>query len=316
MSYATENYGSNRSDLIAALKNRFEAAGFTIERHDGEVLIVQLKAGLYVHYRCINFLYVTRPGRHRYTNSLRWRMATGIENGFLVNASPEEGQGSGYSSWSGGIQHVPLPGKLHFCKTDLAGKYDYIFCLENPADAKGASCLAAELSCVDAEFGARSHHYLAGNAASSNAYEKYPGPFISAAMYTGGSGFIARVGSDGNVSEYLPASTEESVNSSYPTANSWMSAGYRGYYRTIIDKLYFDPSLTSIFLPCVWGCRMPAVSGQKGGPIKGEFPQFKLTTMKYAGIGTQLTLDGKNYRLFPKLGKGGENGIAYAIRES
>ncbi|UGC97198.1 UNVERIFIED: hypothetical protein OPA17_44 [Vibrio phage OPA17] len=316
MAYATENYGSERSDLIAAIKNRFEAAGFTIAHHQGEVVIIQLQTNLFVQYRCVNFLYVTRPGRHRYTNSLRWRMGTGHSNGSLTNASEEEGMGSGYSGFNGPIQHVPLPGKLHFCKTDLAGKYDYVLCLENTADAKGASCLAAELQCVDAEFGARSHHYLAGNATSGSTVEGNPGPFISAGMYTGGSGFIARIGADGNLQAYLPASTEQNYNSTYPTANSWLSVGPYGYYRTIQDKLYFDPSLTTIMLPAVWGCRMPAASGNYGGPVKGEFPQFKITTMKYAGIGTEMTLDGKKYRLFPRIGKGGENTLAYAIRES
>lgn len=316
MSYSTEDYGNTRENLITALRNRFQAAGFTIARHDGELLIVQLKDKLFVQYRCVSFLYVTRPGRHRYTNSLRWRMGTGFQNNALVNGSPEEGQGSAYSGWSGGIQHVPLPGKLHFCKTDLPGKFDYIFCLVNPADNKGASCLAAELACIDDEFGARSHYYLAGNATSSNTYTKYPGPFMSADMYTGGSGFIGRVDTNGDVIAYVPASTEHNYSSTWPTANSWLGAGRMGYYRTIIDKLYFDPSLTTILLPSIWGCKMPASSGNYGGPVKGEFPQFKLGSMKFVGIGSELTLDGKKYRLFPQYGKGGENTLAYAIRES
>ncbi|WJZ44433.1 virion protein [Vibrio phage VPy01] len=320
MAYATENYGSARTDLITAIKNRFEAAGFTIAGHDGEYLCIKLKDDLYIEYRCTHFKYVTRSGRQRYKDSLHWEMGTS-HSGARVSGdrSEEEGQFTNYSGWSGNLQHVPLPGKIHFCKTDVAGKDDYLFCLENTADGRGASFLGAELSCVDAQFGAHSHFYLAGHCAiSSRDDSTNPGPFHQTGDGSG-PGYIRRQNADGTFHSYERAGYGYQTTSTHSTINSYLSTGSMGFYDGIDTALYFDPSLTTILVPAIWGCTQPKATsgdGRYSAPPKGEFPQFKIGSMKYAGIGDQLTLDGKTYRLFPRVGKGGSNVTAFAIRET
>lgn len=322
MAYATENYGSTRAELIAALKNRFEAAGYEVAGHDGEYLCIKLAADLFIEYRCTYFKYVTRSGRQRYTNAIHWEMGTSHSGARVAGTrSPDEGQGTNYSGWTGPLQHVPLPGKLHFCKTDVAGKNDFIFCVENPADGKGASFLGAELACVDAQFGAHSHFYLAGHCAVSGRDDSTnSGPFHHTDSYNG-CGFIRRQNADGSFNTYETAGYgPNSTSADYNTINSFLSTGTNGFYSGIDTGLYFSPSLTTILLPAIWGCVQPKQSspspGRYGAPPKGDFPQFKICSMSYAGIGEQLTLDGKTYRLFPRIGKGGSNTAGFAIRES
>lgn len=322
MAYATENYGATRAELITALKNRFTAAGFTIASHgqEGQYLCVQLKPDLFIEYKCTYFKYVTRSGRQRYRNCLHWRMGTSHNGAGVVGGttSNEEGQFTNYSGWTGSLQHCPLPGKLHFCKTDVAGKQDYIFCLENPADGKGASFLGAELSCVDAQFGAHSHFYLAGHCAISGRNDSTsPGPFHHTDDGDG-PGYIRRENSDGTFHSYERAGYGPNSTSSHNTIHSYLSTGGRGFYDGIDTGLYYDPSLTTILLPAIWGFVMPKTSSNAkyGAPPKGEFPQFKVGSMKYVGIGAELTLDGKKYRMFPRVGKGGSSTTAFAIRES
>ncbi|UFK26971.1 hypothetical protein [Vibrio phage vB_VpaS_AL-2] len=327
MTYATQDYGSARTDLIQALRDRFEAAGYTIAGHDGEYVCIQLKPDLFVEYRCTHFMYVTRSGRQKWKDSLHWRMGTS-HNGALASGNLSswvsgsslqiEGQFTNYSGWSGSLQHVPLPGKLHFCKTDVTGKNDFIFCLENAADGKGASFLGAELDCADAQFGAHSHFYLAGHCAHNGRNDSSnPGPFHQTNDYLG-PGFIRRQNADGTFHSYEMAGYGPGSTSTYNTINSYLSTNTEGFYGDIDTGLYFSPSLTTVLLPAIWGCVQPKVSapGYRAAPPKGEFPQFKIGSMSYTGIGAQLTLDGKTYRMFPRIGKGGTNTPAFAIRET
>ncbi|AUM58759.1 hypothetical protein VVP001_059 [Vibrio phage VVP001] len=319
MSYTTQEYSSERTALVQAIRDRFEAAGYTIAGHDGEYVCIQLKSDLFVEYRCTNFQYVTRSGRQRYRDCLHWEMGTS-HNGARVSGtrSDFEGQFTAYSGWSGSLQHCPLPGRIHFCKTDVAGKTDFIFCLEDPADGKGASFLGAELACVDSQFGAYSHFYLAGHCAhSGRTDDTNPGPFHQTNDYIG-PGFIRRQNSDGTFHSYERAGYGPNTTSPHNTINSYLSTGTEGFYGGIDGGLYFAPSLTTILLPAIWGCVQPKVSapGYRAAPPKGDFPQFKICSMSYVGIGEQLTLDGMTYRLFPRVGKGGSNTAAFAIRES
>ncbi|AXH68429.1 hypothetical protein [Vibrio phage R01] len=319
MSYATQNYGDTRPELIQALRDRFQAAGYTIAGHDGEYLCVQLKPDLFIEYRSTYFKYVTRSGRQRYRSCLHWQMGTSHDGARVAGTkSYEEGQFTNYSGWSGSLQHVPFPGKLHFCKTDLAGKQDYIFCLEDPATGRGSSFLGAELLCVDPQFGAHSHFYLAGHGAISGRNDSTnPGPFHQTNDGSG-PGFIRQENADGTFKAYERAGYGASSTSVYNTIHSYLSTGARGFYEELETSLYYDPSLTTILLPAIWGCVMPktSTSAKYGAPPKGDFPQFKIGSMKYAGIGTELTLDGKKYRMFPRIGNGGTNTTAFAIRES
>ncbi|QEA10939.1 hypothetical protein [Vibrio phage vB_VpS_CA8] len=319
MAYATQNYGSARTDLIQALRTQFEAAGYTIAGHEGESLCVKLGDDLFVEYNCKNTRYVSR-GTGEYADSLSWRMGTS-HNGAQVagNTSPLESHGIASRGWSGPKQHCPLPGKLHFCKTSVSGKLDYAFCLENPTDSKGSTYVGAELDCVDPQFGAYKHFYLAGQyAVPGGSDEANPGPFHHTSDHTG-PGYIRRQNADGTFHSYERAGYGINSTVDFNTINSFLPVGPHGFYDGIYDGLYFDPSLTTVLLPAIWGCVQPkstSSDGRFGAPPKGEFSQFKVGSMKYVGIGGELVLDGKKYRLFPRIGKGGTNTAAIAIRES
>lgn len=91
-------------------------------------------------------------------------------------------------------------------------------------------------------------------------------------------------------------------------------------YASIVDDLYFEPSLTTVLMPCATAV-VAKINGSRRAVALVDFPGVKFINPKYVGKGEELTYNSVKYRVVQDIAEADGSSyighrFALAIRES
>ncbi|QMV29703.1 hypothetical protein [Vibrio phage vB_VnaS-AQKL99] len=326
MTYATGSFNT-RVEMGKKLAELFRTVGVTVKREyestvnsePAYTVIIQLASDVFMRYTVQWYKWYDTRYTDYYTDTLWSKMGSAyVEGADDVSGivSPTLGYGSGSAS---GSSHplFPLPGILHVARNVATS--EIMFCLENPADQNAACHGVGKMQIQDDTFGYSEQWFFDGDYAYRDVNSRANIPFMYNVDGTGRakaqSGSMQIRNNAGVVVSYHYLGTR-SKSYNPDVWSTFQPLGHEGAYNSIWNKLTFEPSLTSVFLPSIWLAH-DALKTSLRTP-RGERNSFRICNMLYLGTAQEIVYNSKKWRIFPCRGKPGTNtpGIAFLVGDA